>query len=71
MLMFALLKLSIQHILKQLEKWGALGEPISQVRFDLPKSYGFHRKTSKDVEVDLWRIDVSANCDNRVPTILE
>ena len=33
------------------------GEPIAVLRYDLPKSYEFHTKVSKDIEVDIWRFE--------------
>jgi len=32
---------------------------LAELRYDLPKSYSFHKKKSVDVEVDLWRFEVS------------
>ena len=34
-------------------------EVMAQLRYDLPKSYKFHKQTTKDINVDLLRIDVS------------
>lgn len=34
------------------------------MRFDIPKSYNFHKSKSKDVEVDLIRIFVGGNSDD-------
>jgi len=40
--------------------WMLLACPsVLQLRYDIPKSYGFHRKASMDIEVDLWRFTVS------------
>ena len=32
---------------------------LAQLRYDLPKSYRFHKLKTKDIEVDLWRFRVS------------
>eukprot|EP01083_Nonionella_stella_P246384 855488_1 len=48
-----------QHLLKKVSAWGVHAEVIAEMRFDIPKMYKFHRKTSKDIEVDLIRFDVS------------
>ena len=37
------------------ERWGVAGEVIAEMRFDLKRSYAFHREAVREVEVDLWR----------------
>uniref|UniRef100_A0A1D1ZTQ7 Methyltransferase-like protein 5 n=1 Tax=Auxenochlorella protothecoides TaxID=3075 RepID=A0A1D1ZTQ7_AUXPR len=32
---------------------------VAQLRYDLPPTYAFHRLKSKDIEVDLWRFQMS------------
>ena len=32
---------------------------LAELRYDLPKTMSFHKKKSVDVEVDLWRFEVS------------
>ena len=47
------------------EEWGfAESEVVAEMRFDIPKSYNFHKAKTKDVEVDLIRIFVGG--DNNV-----
>lgn len=49
------------HIQKTAGSLGALGSVIATLRFDIPKMYAFHKKTSADVEVDLWRFVPNAD----------
>lgn len=32
---------------------------LAQLRYDLPSSYVFHKQKTKDIEVDLWRFEIS------------
>jgi len=42
------------------DDWGFPdSEVVAEMRFDIPKSYDFHKSKSKDVEVDLIRIFVA------------
>lgn len=34
-------------------------EVLAQLRYDLPATFVFHKQKSKDIEVDLWRFEVS------------
>lgn len=43
--------------------WGLQAEVMAQLRYDLKASYRFHKKNSVDIEVDLWRFDVSTATD--------
>ncbi|KAK3913513.1 rRNA N6-adenosine-methyltransferase METTL5 [Frankliniella fusca] len=43
------------HVLSKAEKWGAKGEVLAELRYDLPASYRFHKKQSVDIEVDFIR----------------
>ena len=29
---------------------------VAELRYDLPRSYRFHKQASVDIEVDLWRL---------------
>ena len=31
---------------------------VAEMKFDLPKTYNFQKKKSKNIEVDLWRFEV-------------
>ena len=47
------------------EDWGfPESEVVAEMRFDIPKSYNFHKAKTKDVEVDLIRIFVGG--ENKV-----
>ncbi|CAK0738221.1 hypothetical protein CVIRNUC_001011 [Coccomyxa viridis] len=41
------------------ELHAASSEVLAQLRFDLPASYAFHKDKVRDIEVDLWRFEVS------------
>ena len=47
------------HIAKTVQSWGHKPEVVAQLRFDIPAMYAFHKKASKDVEVDLWRVAIA------------
>jgi predicted RNA methylase len=48
------------HISKVARSLGATSaEPIAELRYDLPKSYAFHTKDTKDIDVDIWRFELS------------
>lgn len=34
-------------------------EVLAQLRYDLPPTFAFHKQKSRDIEVDLWRFEVS------------
>lgn len=44
-----------KHVRKQAEEWGARADVVAELRYDLPSTYRFHKKSSVDIEVDLWR----------------
>ena len=53
---YSLHKSSTRPFLVRLcERWGVAGEVIAAMRFDLKRSYAFHREAVREVEVDLWR----------------
>ena len=43
------------YFVRLCERWGMAGEVIAAMRFDLKRSYAFHREAVREVEVDLWR----------------
>ncbi|KAJ1987833.1 hypothetical protein H4R33_002698 [Dimargaris cristalligena] len=45
-------------IMKKAESWGAKGQVLAQLQFDVPQMYKFHKKQSVDIEVDLWRFEI-------------
>lgn len=44
-------------ILKKAERCGWTGKVVAQMRFDLPKTFRFHKQDSKDIFVDLFRFE--------------
>lgn len=46
------------HVLKQANMYGAKGEVLAQLKYDLPSTYKFHKKSSVDVEVDFYRFEL-------------
>jgi len=48
-----------EHVLAKAGQWGAKGDVIAELRYDLPASYKFHKKASVDIEVDLFRFTFS------------
>lgn len=58
---YSLHKTSTRAYVAQLAR-GTLGarsaEVLAQLRYDLPASYAFHKKATKDIDVDLWRFEV-------------
>ena len=44
------------HLLKRIKEWGYDVEVVAQMKYDIPKTYKFHRENSVDVEVDLIRV---------------
>lgn len=58
---YSLHKTSTREYLRKfaLKQLGASSaEPVAMLRYDLPASYAFHKHTSKDIDVDLWRFEV-------------
>lgn len=41
---------------RKLKEFGVTGEVIAELRYNLEASYKFHKKSSVDVQVDVWRI---------------
>ena len=44
-----------QHIQKKCDQWAVNMEVLAELRFDLPASYKFHKKSSVDIQVDFVR----------------
>ncbi|EDV97954.1 rRNA N6-adenosine-methyltransferase METTL5 [Drosophila grimshawi] len=47
------------YIQKKSKEWGARGNVVAELRYNIDASYKFHKQKSKDIEVDFWRFDVS------------
>ncbi|XP_023946875.2 rRNA N6-adenosine-methyltransferase METTL5 [Bicyclus anynana] len=45
------------HIQKKIKEWGVKGSVIAELRYNLPATYKFHRQQTRDIDVDLWRIN--------------
>ena len=49
----------IHWMIKQESEKILEAQVLAELRYDLPKTMSFHKKKSVDVEVDLWRFEVS------------
>lgn len=47
------------HILKTASSLGAKGEVIAELKYDLPSTYKFHKRSSVDIQVDFFRFEVN------------
>jgi rRNA N6-adenosine-methyltransferase METTL5 len=57
---YSLHKTSTRDFIKRkAAKWGVEAKPIAQLRYNLPATYKFHKNSSKDIDVDLWRFEKS------------
>ena len=45
-----------KYVLRNAQSWGAEAEVVAEMRYNLPKTYSFHKEKSKDVQVDLVRL---------------
>ena len=48
-----------EFLTKTVTGWGMEIDVVAQMKFDLPKTYKFHKQATVDVEVDLIRVQVS------------
>ncbi|KAF9585058.1 hypothetical protein BGW38_004075 [Lunasporangiospora selenospora] len=46
-----------QHILKKAKEWGVECEVVAELKYNLDKSYSFHKKESLDIAVDFLRFE--------------
>lgn len=46
------------YVLSKAKQFGAKGRVIAELRYDLPKVYKFHKKTSIDIQVDFIRFEL-------------
>lgn len=53
---------------KAARDWGVQAQVLAQLRFDIPQMYKFHKKKSKDVEVDFIRFELPAPAENPTAT---
>eukprot|EP00794_Sanderia_malayensis_P020294 gene20294-22280_t len=47
-----------EHVLKKAKEWNTIPTVLAELRYDLPKTYKFHRRQSLDIAVDFIRFDV-------------
>lgn len=47
------------HIKKKAIEWNVKACVVAELRYNLPQTYKFQKRTSVDIAVDLWRFDVS------------
>lgn len=48
-----------EYVLQKAVQFGATGEVIAELRYDLPRAYKFHKKMSVDVQVDFIRFKLN------------
>lgn len=48
------------YIKKKTKELNVEGEVIAELRYNIESSYRFHKKSSVDIEVDVWRFSVSS-----------
>uniref|UniRef100_A0A182SY66 Methyltransferase small domain-containing protein n=1 Tax=Anopheles maculatus TaxID=74869 RepID=A0A182SY66_9DIPT len=46
-----------EHIKKKAREWKVQSSLIAELRYNLSQTYKFHKRTSVDVAVDLWRFE--------------
>lgn len=49
-----------EYIKKKTKELNVKGEVIAELRYNIESSYRFHKKSSVDIEVDVWRFSVSS-----------
>lgn len=45
------------YVIKKAEEWNCNVEVVAELKYDLPKTYRFHKKQSLDVYVDFVRCE--------------
>jgi len=55
--------------MKILREWGYEASVVAEMAFDIPQMYAFHREKTKDVEVDLIRVDINASRGNLLDSL--
>ncbi|GBP80881.1 Methyltransferase-like protein 5 [Eumeta japonica] len=46
------------HIEKKLKDWNVKGNVIAELKFNIHPTYKFHREQSRDIAVDIWRMQL-------------
>lgn len=44
-----------RHIYTKVYDWKIEGKIVAELKYNIPSTYKFHKKTSVDIEVDFWR----------------
>ncbi|XP_058837754.1 rRNA N6-adenosine-methyltransferase METTL5 [Topomyia yanbarensis] len=47
------------HIKKKSVEWSVKSYVIAELRYNLPHTFKFHKRSSVDIAVDLWRFEIS------------
>ncbi|XP_060814762.1 rRNA N6-adenosine-methyltransferase Mettl5 [Bombus pascuorum] len=47
------------YVLRKAAQYGAKGKVVAEVKFDIPRSYKFHKQCSVDIETDLIRFELN------------
>lgn len=47
------------HIKKKVVEWNIKASVIAELRYNLPQTYKFHKRSTVDIAVDLWRFEVT------------
>lgn len=68
---YSLHKSSTRNFLleKARRDWNVESQVIAQLRYDIPKMYKFHKKKSKDIEVDLLRFELPERAPGSLPSL--
>lgn len=48
-------------VLNIVQEWGYKASVVAEMAFDIPNMYRFHSQKTKDVEVDLIRVEIRAD----------
>jgi predicted RNA methylase len=48
------------YIQRKVKEFNCTGKVIAELKYNLDASYKFHKKASKDIEVDVWKLNVIA-----------
>jgi hypothetical protein len=52
-------------VLKLVQEWGYRATVAAEMAFDIPQTYQFHSEKTKDVEVDLIRVEIHADDEHQ------
>lgn len=46
------------HIKKKAVEWNVKASVVAELKYNLPQTYKFHKRSSVDIAVDLWRFEI-------------